>query len=842
MRTIYDYKDIRKLDRSTIAGELCSGIIVTATSSLATSLQSYYPEYTVIGIHDLINELIPEWDENTKDLRNYIALRNSMDNYASETDDDGALFLSLQRNATDIWNSILLLVEADVYPNDIPDKVSTPVKHFKHIWRQLEIENSTLMNLRAQFQFYLSDKVNVIPRIKSCISKVSKNNDPAIEGKTFYLLGFYFITPIQARIIDILLHADIDIAYLNCHDKKYPHIGEIWEKTFAEEYASNSFIDIQPDIYFNNSFGDLLNGNKHSLTVDIVKYASNLDFAQAMREPICTGASIFTPDLKECEKILKEYYPDLFEKKHLLAFPVGQYIYYLHMMWNSMHGKLELKYDYVFKCFASGWLEDNLINGRDYLYELSKLETFFKDCISFEDWRNRFQILKDAKSCLRIFEIEDGPNKRWHELLGNPFKQLSVYNISDKSLEAIEVLLSKLMEDAEFLFSSAGKVQINDHFHRITKIIKSHLDRADILEEEVKIAKELVKSLEIAGAYNQECPLSAIKDAILLLVGGHFDEPDTLDQETSLIGDRIVPLSAVESSLLSNYGEDIYLVLADEFTLPGTPRNLPWPLSEELLNILQLNYREDSKYYVSCMRSVIKNRPLSYRYLFFSFISNVNEENHPKLHISWITNQEAKKVSASPYILMMWPNVIKLKDRISAVDFEKEVSQVAIKYSEFIINEPTGNIPEDVLMDYSLCKYRYLYSYLVNYLPEYKSDFHYSFLLTSLIKAFYTVSGKSKEEIAKELFDLFPFLRNVERHQASDYSGNSKSPKNALIYDDTEYPDSRLDIHFIRAKEIALRTYEGEVLERSELKTVCMYCPYTSVCIYKNDVVGGVEN
>ena len=178
------------------------------------------------------------------------------------------------------------------------------------------------------------------------------------------------------------------------------------------------------------------------------------------------------------------------------------------------------------------------------------------------------------------------------------------------------------------------------------------MKREDVIDDEVEIAKELIRSLETAAAVDQECPLSAIKDAIVLLIGGHFDEIDTLDQETSLDGEVICPLSMIESSLLSNQGEDIHLVLADEFTLPGKPRTLPWPLSDAVLDSLLIENREDTKRYVKSMRSVISNRPLSYRYLFFSFISNINETNHPKIHISWIKNQGEKTVSASPYVLL----------------------------------------------------------------------------------------------------------------------------------------------------------------------------------------------
>lgn len=285
MRTIYDYKDLRRLEESSISRELENGIIITATSSLMSAIRDYYPQYTVVDVHEIISELIPEWDESTKDLRNYIALRNSMDNYFAEQEGDGNLILSMQRSASDIWNAILLLVEADVYPQDIPEDATIPLLHFKNIWKQLEIENSTLMNLRAQFAYRLMDGDHVKNSLEGYISKTA-DKQISLEDKTIFFLGFYFITPIQARIIDVIQKSGITTAYLNCRDADYDHMGEIWVKTYPQEYLSGNVCDIQPEIELKNVFGDILKGTRTPFELDIKRYASDLEFASALREPM----------------------------------------------------------------------------------------------------------------------------------------------------------------------------------------------------------------------------------------------------------------------------------------------------------------------------------------------------------------------------------------------------------------------------------------------------------------------------------------------------------------------------------------------------------------------------
>ena len=839
MRTIYDFKDIRRLEESTISHELDNGIIICATASLASSMREYYPQYNVVDIHTIISELIPEWDTDAKDLRNYLALRNIVEDYFSEREYDRNLQLSVQRNSADIWNAIRLLEEADVHPYHIPDGVATPIAVFKDIWERMENENEEITNFHNSFKSYYSEPALVLKEIERCIAKVL-GKEISIDKSRFYFLGFYFITPIQARMIDVIKNAGIDTAYLNCRDEDYRYVGEIWEKTYAGEYNENSFTNIQPDVHMNNAFGNVLSGIETDIKLDIVKYSSYLEFARSMKEPIESGAEIYTPNLKDCEKILKEY-PELFIKKHLLSFPVGQYIYYLHLMWNPFRpdDHLELRYDHVFKCFATGWLEVDSLNGREYLFELSELETYFKGCITFEDWLKRFQQLKEAKKCTDVFEPESETNKKWHQFLGNPFRKLSVYNVKDDTLDEIEALLKKLMADAQLLFSSTEKTKISRHFEKIIAIIESHKDRESIIEDEEAIAQELIDSLKKASTRDVECPLSAVRDAIILLVGGHFDETDSLYQETALFGEQISPLTKIESSMLTNYGQDIYLVLADEFTLPGIPSKLPWPLNDGLLDSLMIR-EKDTERYVQHMRAIIDNRPLSYRYLFYSFLSNVNEGNHPRIHISWVKNQGNKTVNASPYILLLQPDANKMVDTYTSVNLRKEIEESTIAHVKVDIPKPEDSAPDDIEMDYDLCRYRYLYSYLVNYLPEYKSDFHYSFLLSKLIHAFSTVSEKSRTEITEKLFDLFPFFRRVEHRQAADYTTRI-GEATSLVYDFAEYPAERLDIHYIETKcrDFALRNLEEKPLTRKEKEHLCMYCPYTSVCLYKELYQGG---
>ncbi len=834
MREIYDYRDIRKLEETSFNESLRSGILITATSELAHAMASYYPEYTVIDVHRFVTAIIPEWEGSIKDVKNYVMLRNVIEDYINDSEINPEVSTYLRRNAGDMWNSIKLLIEADIYPDDVEANNSVPLKHFKRIWNSLEVENEQIMSFRSAFSFELSKRENVVKKIESEIGEIKEN---------IYLVGFYFITPIQERILDILENAGFKLVLLNCHDSNYGFATSIWEKTFSEEYTNSEIRNIQENYCLENHFGNALLGKHDDLSIEIIKHHTEFDFAAMVKGAVDRGEAVYSPDAKRCEKILKEYYPEYYNQKHLLSYPVGQYINYLHMMWNTFSNNMDLRYEYVYKCFASGWLISDEENGRDYLYEISILEPYFKGCHSKEQWEERINQLIEAKNSIGGFESREKGTQRWHSLLGNPFNNVGIYTIDEETLVILKDLLTKLIEDAEYLFLNGDRTDLYDHFQRITRIIESHIDKDEILDDEVEITNELLYQLKDESTKGITCPMSGVRDAIIMLIGDYFSEYESQDEETSDRDRMVMPLSMVESAMMSNYGQKVHLVLADEFSLPGQPKSLPWPLTYEMLEGLRIQDRDRTKKYVKCMRSVIDNRPLAYRYLFFSYMGISNMENSPILSIEWICSKEKKDIDVSPYIKLLgiedkYIDIIGKSDDYRMI-IESSDNHQCISEPEF----PDRKEPEEVRMDFLLCKKRYIYSYLVNRLPRFTSEFHYSFELSRLILALSIVSDLDKNAIVDKIDDLFPFLRHIELRQSADYAYSQIKPE-PFEYDGVEYPGQRLLTHFLNDSVIKnARKRDDDYLETGVIpnnldKESCTYCPYSNICLdrYREEV------
>lgn len=833
MRTIYDIRDLRLLDKTELANELSNNTIITATTELAKYMRGYYVDYHVYDVHKVIKAVFPEWEKQAKNVRNYINLRNVLEDYIFDESISDITATCLQRNATDIWNAILILIEAGITPEDFPETNSELIGIFKNIWNLLEAESTDIISYRKIYAKYEKDTEFLDNRLKVQVKFLTRK---------IFMIGFYYITPIQMQIIDLMEHNGYEFIYLNLHDSAYSFACEIWEKTFEQEYKSGCVKKLQPDIKKDNCFGSALEGMKIASDINLVKHFSPFEFAQDVKEAKKRGALLYTPSVSRCDKILREFYPEFYNDKHLLSYPVGQYIYNLHMMWNNLSGKLELKFEWVYKCFASGWLEADLVNGRDYLYELKKIEPFFKNALTIEEWDNKLKDIEKAHDVVSCFDEREKGDERWHKLMGNPFHKLGIYEVELAKLKEIIELMRKLMSDAEELFGNKGKVDLYNHLEKIRKIVSRHRDE-ELFESEKEVVKELLVQLEDKNNEGIECPLNSVRDAIVLLIGDHLETYESYEIETNGENHMIQSLAMVESSVLAKDVNEIYLAMGDEYSLPGKPQKLPWPLTDEIIDLIADNLLENSKSekanYLKALRDIVNNKPLSNRYLFYSLMDNYSDNT--KITIEWIAIQDKKEIEITPYSKLL-NNIadatVRMSERVdwSGIMNKLTEEKKSVSIDDFVIDKK--GLPEEVILDYSLCKLRYLYSYVLNYLPTYVDEFHYSFALTKLIEVFTSISGRRKEEIAKHLYELFPFFRTVEEHQIIDFASKDNLPDPSM-FEDIEYPGLRLGYHFLSDKVLS-EAYKSMDDESGIMpkKDKCMYCPYSSVCLvrYKEGV------
>ena len=830
MWKVYDYKDISKIDSIEQFTYMKNGVIITATADLAKGMGRRYGCLNVYDIHEIQKMVIPEWDFERRLLDNYIALHNILESYEGKIEEN--LSISLERNVYDIWNAIVLLMSADVQPDDIIPGTDRIAGLFKAIWKELEIQQEGLRRCRTLLDITLKEPAVFLRRI----NEICREGNLFVPSKSIFLIGFYYITPMQARIFDLLENAGMDLVFLNCHDEEYPLAGKIWEHTFSEEY-SKGVKNLQPGIHMENYFGSILEGRElRAAEVDeyvrLCPSRDEFEFADRINKAYQSNEAIFTADHKGCNQMLREFFPDMYSNKMLLSYPVGRYIFHLHQMWEPVSKSIEIRFETVRECFATGWVHEDELNGVDYLAALDSLKPCFQNIRKLEEWNEMVGMIKRAKSVLSPFEHSGSSESRdrFHRMLQNPFANFAFYNINEECLEDVTVLLTKLCRDVSTLFGNGGQ-DLYRHLKMLSSMLEQTLEEASIAEEERVVAYELISRFKDVHVQKWQASMNTIRDAVLLLLGSH-DEEEGPEEESEDRQEMARAFSQIEALPLLDVAQKnmIHIVSADVDHLPGKKSELPWPLKESIINNLDIGDRPDVVKYVNAMQSIVENQSLSNRYLFFSAFSNVNSRSDIKISIEWISQRDNKKIAPTPYASMMNIKEDERSGRIVQTSCLDSVSKELYRPEEIHISNKT--VPEEVRMDYTLCKKKYLYSYLLNEMPTFKERYQCELALSRLVTIISRVSEVDFDTVKGRTFSLFPFLREVEKSQAEDWFGRTIKLKGTTDYKGVEYPKERWNLHYLltnREIEKLIKTLSGKAFSTDSHK-ICATCPYGGFC------------
>ena len=325
--------------------------------------------------------------------------------------------------------------------------------------------------------------------------------------------------------------------------------------------------------------------------------------------------------------------------------------------------------------------------------------------------------------------------------------------------------------------------------------------------------------------------MNGIKDAIILLINGQENNSSSFTERIKSNNHMVAPLEMIESATVNSNVKRVHLVLADEFSLPGSPTELPWPLDISLVDSMIKQVSPKRRKYMEALKSIVVNSPVSNRYLFFTFMGLENVE----LSIEWISKKENREIEVSPFVSLF--NFINPSDEKT----KNEVGLSGRKIPHFNLEpqQPTS-VPDDVLLDFVLCKERYIYSYILNEYPFFSTDFHYAFLLTKIITAFSEVTKEEPKLISQEMNELFPFFRSVELKQSLDYvSSKLKGKIPPIIYDNVEYPGARLQIHYLDneiidyCEKIQGSNFDDTKSMVPSPKKKCIFCPYSNICMVR---------
>ena len=861
------FQEIKKYPHITVSSDLRKGLVGSDNFDHVEGLFSNDKEIKMTEISTLAQALNGDWDTAPSKFSEIVLLSEYLRQKISEAGDDKKQINWLtgcKRNVAMLRSSIIMLEQADVRPKDIKANGDRNIELLIDSWKFLEERDPYIGAYRENMSKNYTKSM-----WDSILRTAFKTADSFKDVEAIVFHGFYYITPLQQKIMNLLEQAGYDLIFLFPYDERYPFVYEIWENTYSKQYGyppkeawhmeRNSLEDVYGDIFEGKG---KVNVNNY---LKIKEYSSIMDFVDDVKNIRDEGYSLYSSDHKFANEILQTYFPEEFGERNILSYPVGQFISVLNQMWDENSQTVILDSEKLIDCFSSGWLSIDGVSSSRYLKDLTYVLPFFAGCHTDLEWEERIDLLKSIRrEAIEPFltgRDKDESVARWQEAIENPMSNFSMFSVETEKLDLILEYIRQLIDVAKELFENNQSIQISEHINKLDSLLRKHKVSNELYEEERELVKEIFIKLGQPNKFNTKCSPADIASAINLFITGQYEEGEIQTQKVGLV----YPFYFVDAACIKNNSK-VHVCFCDVNNMPGGNKEYVWPLSSSVVERCQ---KETNNPLLNNVIQIMESTSLCNRYFMYCALKNND------VTISWIREIDEGILEPSSYIKLVCDSTDMeiIPSKRSKITFNKVAN---MPYGEEpILNYDNENAPQNMIkearMAYALCPMKYTLGYVVDKYPTYQSEFQQNYAINALILSIYNLmenKGIMIDQVYNNVMALFPGLRKVESRQVYDYISNYNR-EDDYDYETREkcgdyyYTDQRLNIQYpfqplhevVRGRFAKLATPDGrqglnlyEALEASSeeeiingrdmVKSACMFCQHIDYCrnaIYVSD-------
>lgn len=857
---VITYSDPRKLENLSAFHEYKDVLHICATKNLRDALVARHQKQKatitapiIMGNH-LLDQVFKGWDESITKLGQFLELSDIIRDLQDIEIDFKRAF---RRNQTDILDTIRLLEISGITPSFVREyELSDKEELFVDIWDRFQ-DSSTVRHIRGLLKNGLSnwDKI-VIDTVEAAYESTPEiNYHEGYRYDTVVLHGFYFITPEQQQVFKLLQRAGIEIVFLQLYDERFPKsfdfISDFLNPTYGwaeksswiqEKWQGDSRSIADKFLYdFEGIQREYMSG-----IPKVSKYKDFYEFLDVFEKDVGNSDKTFlAPNAASLNDRLQDYYPGKFKhKRHFLSYPIGQYLYQLHQMWDEVENTLTISSDALFQCFASRWIYDDQTkkNAHEYTVVLEDLMIFFKGCHTRESWIRR------TKELTHILEevvepFNKGNGDRFFMEMKSPFTSFSQFTHDKEDVNQVLRFIRIIFSTAYELFGDGQeKLSFMEHFESLLDILG---DMNPYLED--KITRQEKELLMKVRELLQEAPhlpslhVQDISSAISLFLAGKLDKDRGLEMEAIRAFIEIDGEVFKEKSITHITG-------LDENSLPYQEFELPWPLSHTLFD--SLCKKIGPLRYMKLRNENVKEIT---RYLLYNALQFSHE-----LELSWMVEYDGQdKLDKAVYLsqLHLEPEV---EEQATNTDWNEETLVVEVTKEEL---DYFTSLPIDALAEFQFCGRRFYYSHIASDKSYFNSEFIQEFLFGNLLKSVGALlPSADNDTIRKEVFKIFPQWDDLKKETLADenlkYKHSTKTNYGGYMKygENHEFTNMRklflFPVSSIKGETervTSLYANPGEMLADArkelenqltnnplQLKAVpgvkCRYCPHNNIC------------
>ena len=542
----------------------------------------------------------------------------------------------------------------------------------------------------------------------------------------------------------------------------------------------------------------------------------------------------YSVDGTNINNILKVYFPEQFEQKHFLAYPVGQLILAIYNLWDESKNQIIIKEEVIKECLST-----NIWSRKKDNIKYTPLEIFEYIKVYFEDLEecNIERYLERIKILIQKIQVIDGlkPENRKRD-----YKKLGFYNLSLDEILYFESIILEIKKLIEILMGDGKEVNMINHYKTLLTLISKRINDDDNFKKEVSFVKEIEERIKkLDGSTNES--IGAIKETLHFYLAQNKDgnTSNWIARDFNQIdgGILLADPNAKERKFKEKISTYHFMEVSDSDMQGKKKVSLSWPLDESIFinnnKILEV---------INLCKSEYKN------YLRFTLFYALFYVGEIAIKISYIENKEENFKEQLYYVLRM----LNLKENPALnnenLNFK---SKNSINSENTIISD--NIIRELDVINYNFCEDRFLYESIIEGNGPYKNNF----LIKQYLKNFIAISVYEKrnrtnikegikyvipyanESLLNDLeFSISQKVKSLEE-SGKRYGGVNLNYKGIIkdfilakfTKDDltellTEYKISEKSL-----KEIKQYLKGGKYIGKKDIEGKCLYCKYRQICV-----------
>lgn len=810
---IYTYSNPYKINREPYWAMIKNSFHLCVSQTMVNGLCDQYKEFfkgKLTTINRFINRLYVDWESDVT----VISQRATIDNVIETLDfaeilgldiDSADIVTSLKRNRSYVVQSIRIMFELGMQPNNIKEELLTYEQRcVVEIFKELVRTDNKLFKLKNDFKGDEIDKAISATITDSLQGEVSEEEVNSIKKDVVVVHGVHQFSPIMLRMIEVLGQYKTVVVLFN-YQPDYKNVYQTWLNVYS---WFESKINVSSHNYHDNSQeheGGIIADNIAAMiagstaAIDFSKQtivtefdnqtefagyiAKKFEVAEALRAKegnihpalYYMDEQIYAAN-SSVNDVLKIFFPEQFGERDFLDYPIGHFFISVTNMWDPESQAMSIRdIKDVYECLSCGIIAES--KPGILISTLDKCRLYISNEDTIKGIIKRLKRLRN-----RISESAEEPEQK-------ELSRLEYYNLDEEDLGELIDGLQELNSISEQFFKDFND-QRNDFkkfYQKIYDVLVSKvLEVKDIDDEFRDIVERVLKRLEDVKEVEASASFDCLRETMQLYLQQTPKEgkgANWIVRNFEQIDGDVLRRNSKEHQKTYHFAclsdNDMSITHKDEF---------PWPLDIEFFEVAQAPV--DWKYQVYVTSRMEYKNFRRYALVYGLAFSKCN------IKLSYIKNE--KEGESELYYLLRILNADIKPYEPEAVDNRKKKSD----FIDFSNNQLRSFCQQD-LMKYRLCTYRFLLESIVDKSSIYKDEFllrqYLAVVLEHRARKHFSgkkyVRGMVYNYVSDQMDDLaidFPFVNQSERidviNMALNYIENSAvKSSNFVSLQDKEY-------------------------------------------------------